>query len=112
MMGQSMMPIIAKEKIIIILNFWESDYNNRYLSMQDLPSPLIYISRKLSQQHSSKKNSSKCDGAVVDMEALEVDLILGSLTSQVWKINLCTESTNHPHNLSELLNSNKLIVQL
>lgn len=46
------------------------------------------------------------------MEALEIDLILGSLTSQVWKINLCTESTNHPHNLSELLNSNKLIVQL
>jgi hypothetical protein len=112
MMGQSMMPIIAKEIIIITLNFWESDYNNRYPSMQDLPSPLIYISRKLSQQHSSKKNSSKCDGDEVDMEALEIDLILGSLTSQVWKINLCTESTNHPHNLSELLNSNKLIVQL
>jgi hypothetical protein len=35
MMGQSMLPIIAKEKIIIILNFWESDYNNRYPSMQD-----------------------------------------------------------------------------
>jgi hypothetical protein len=32
--------------------------------------------QKASQQHSSKKNSSKCDGAVVDMEALEVDLIL------------------------------------
>jgi hypothetical protein len=71
MMGQSMMPILAKEKIIIIRNFWESGYNNRYPSMQDLPSPLIYISRKLSQQHSSKKNSSKCDG-----EALEIDLIL------------------------------------
>jgi hypothetical protein len=54
-MGQSMMPIIAKEKIIIILNFWESHYNNRYPSMQDLPSPLIYISRKLPNNTHQRK---------------------------------------------------------
>jgi len=38
------------------LNFWESHYNTRYLSMQDLPTFSIDIHlQKASQQHSSEK---------------------------------------------------------
>jgi hypothetical protein len=54
-MGESMMPIIAKEKNITIQNFWESHYNKRYPSMQDLPSPWIYISRKLPNNTHQRK---------------------------------------------------------
>jgi hypothetical protein len=46
--------------------------------MQDLPSPLIYISKKLLNNTHQRKTAPNVMGAVVDMEALEVDLILGS----------------------------------
>jgi hypothetical protein len=76
--------------------------------MQDLPSPLIYISTKLPNNTLIKeKTAPNVMGAVVDMEeALEGDLILAVNFSSLE--NQLVHRMHQTHNLSELLNSNKL----